>query len=136
MIINGELPGRFVWKDDVCVAFLTINPLTPGHTLVVPRQEVDHWTDLDAAVWARVAEVSHLLGEAIKTGFGNTRAGMIIAGFEVPHAHVHVFGADHMAHLDFGQVDPAPEPAALDAAAERIRTALRASGHGEFVADA
>ena len=46
-IIEGELPARFVWKDEQCVAFLSINPLRAGHVLVVPRDEVDHWLDLD-----------------------------------------------------------------------------------------
>ena len=58
MIINGDLPGRFVYKDEQVVAFLSIEPLNPGHTLVVPRQEVDKWTELPADVWAHVAEVS------------------------------------------------------------------------------
>jgi len=48
-IIDGKLPGRFVWKDEHCVGFLTIHPLQPGHTLVVPRKEIDHWLDLDSA---------------------------------------------------------------------------------------
>lgn len=50
-IIDGEIPGRFVWKDDRCVAFLTIEPLTPGHALVVPREEVEVWTDLTPTSW-------------------------------------------------------------------------------------
>ena len=53
-IIDGDLPGRFVWSDDVAVAFLSINPLGPGHTLVVPRAEVDHWVDADAALLAHL----------------------------------------------------------------------------------
>ena len=56
-IIDGEIPGRFVWKDDHCVAFLTIEPMRPGHTLVVPRKEVDHWIDLDAQLCAHIFEV-------------------------------------------------------------------------------
>lgn len=63
-IIEGELPGRFVWSDDRCVVFLSINPIRPGHTLVVPRQEVDHWLDLAAHLTA----VSRSVGKAIKRG--------------------------------------------------------------------
>ena len=58
MIIDGTLPGRFVYKDDQVVAFLSIEPLKPGHTLVVPRQEVDKWTELPSDVWAHVSEVT------------------------------------------------------------------------------
>ncbi len=128
MIINGDLPGRFVWKDDHCVAFLTINPLTPGHTLVVPRAEVDEWTDLAPELWGHLVNVAHIIGRAIKEGFDYSRVGVVIAGFEVPHAHVHVFGADTMAQFDFGRADPNPDPAELDGAATTIRAALEAGG--------
>ena len=128
MIINGEIPGRFVWKDERCVAFLTINPLTPGHTLVVPREEMDEWTDLEPDLWSHLASVAHTIGRAIKEGFDYTRVGVVVAGFEVPHAHVHVFGADTMAQFDFARVDPNPDPADLDEAAARIRAALQARG--------
>ena len=63
-IIDGEIPGRFVWKDDHCVAFLTIEPMRPGHTLVVPRKEVDHWIDLDSELSAHIFEVARVIGRA------------------------------------------------------------------------
>ena len=69
MIINGDLPARFVWKDDKCVAFLSINPLAAGHTLVVPRDEIDHWLDLDVALLRHLMEVSQKIGEALNVGF-------------------------------------------------------------------
>ena len=90
-IINGELPGRFVYRSDDVVAFLTIEPLAYGHTLVVPVAEVDRWTDLDPALWARVNEVAQHIGRAIVKAFDAPRAGYIIAGFDVPHTHIHVF---------------------------------------------
>ena len=92
-IINGELPGRFVYEDDDIVAFLTIAPITVGHTLVVPRAEIDNWQDVEPAVFGRVMEVSQLIGKAVCKAFGAERAGVIIAGLEVPHLHVHVFPA-------------------------------------------
>jgi histidine triad (HIT) family protein len=64
-IIDGELPGRFVWRDDRCVAFLSINPLRPGHVLVVPREEVDHWLDLDPSLLDHVMRVSQKIGAAL-----------------------------------------------------------------------
>ena len=63
-IINGELPGRFVWSDDAAVAFLSINPLGPGHTLVVSRAEVDHWVDADAELLAHLTTVAQSIGTA------------------------------------------------------------------------
>lgn len=129
LIIRGDLPGRFVWRDDDVVAFLTIAPLQPGHTLVVPVEQVDRWTDLDAAIWARVTEVSHQVGQALDTAFGRARVGAIIAGMEVPHCHVHLIPVDDESQLSFAGADPDPDPAALDDAAQRIRAALRDLGH-------
>ena len=82
-IINGELPGRFVYEDDEIVAFLTIQPMTQGHTLVVPRAEIDQWQDVDSAAFGRVMQVSQLIGKAVCKAFGAERAGVIIAGLEV-----------------------------------------------------
>ena len=132
-IIAGELPGRFVWRDDAVVAFLTIEPIRPGHVLVVPVAEVDHWVDLPPDVWARVSEVARVVGLAVRDAMGAARVGQMIAGFEVPHVHVHVFPAEDLGDLSFERVDRAPDPAALDDAADRIRAALRAAGHGDRV---
>ena len=99
-IINGELPGRFIYTDDRVVAFLSIAPLTAGHTLVVPRQELDQWTDADASLLAHCVDVARRIGEAAKEAFGAPRAGLVIAGFEVPHMHVHVFPAWTMEDFD------------------------------------
>ena len=132
-IIAGELPGRFVWRDDEVVAFLTIEPIRPGHVLVVPVAEVDLWVDLPPDVWARVSEVARVVGLAVRDATGAARVGQMIVGFEVPHVHVHVFPAEDLGDLSFDRVDRAPDPAALDAAADRIRAALRAAGHGDRV---
>ena len=130
-IIQGEIPGRFVWRDDEVVAFLTINPITPGHTLVVPVAEVDHWLDLDPAIVARCMAVAQVVGQAQMAAFSPARIGMIIAGLEVPHTHLHLIPIDTEADLSFAKADPSPAPAALDDAAERIRVALRAAGRAE-----
>lgn len=132
-IIDGDIPGRFVWKDDDCVAFLTIGPLTDGHTLVVPRQEIDRWTDAEPALVSKLMLVAQSIGQAQVTAFGAPRAGLTVAGFEVEHLHVHVFPAYTLENFSFATVDNHPDPAVLDANAEKIRTALRSAGHGEFV---
>lgn len=130
-IIGGKLPGRFVWKDDAVVAFLTINPIRPGHTLVVPREEVDHWIDMSPELAGRVMEVSRAVGHAIQKAFQPTKVGASIVGLEVPHVHVHLIPIDGMQDLDFGRADTDPKPEAMDAAAEAIRAALREAGHSE-----
>lgn len=133
-IIDGELPGRFVWRDDDVVAFLTISPMTPGHTLVVPRAEVDHWLDLPAELAERCMTVAQAIGQAQMEAFAPVRVGLVIAGLEVPHTHLHVVPIDTEADLSFAKADPSPDPAALDDAADRLRAALRAQGRAE-VAD-
>ncbi len=127
-IINGELPGRFVWKDERCVAFLSIQPLKPGHTLVVPREEVDHWLDLDLDLAAHLMAVSRSIGKAIHRGFNPSRVGLVIAGLEVPHVHLHVLQVDGLQDLNFDNAAQDPDPSEMDEAAETIRRALEELG--------
>lgn len=134
MIINEQLPARFVWKDDRCVAFLSINPMAHGHTLVVPREEIDHWIDLDAELVNHLMAVSQKIGKALDVGFKPSRIALMIAGLEVPHAHLHVIPIEGMHDLDADRANLAPNPDDLDAAADRVRAALRALGYAE-VAD-
>ena len=134
-IIDGEIPGRFVWQDDDAVVFLTIAPIRPGHALVVPRAEVDHWLDLDPALVAHLTQVAQAVGQAQVAAFSPGRVGLIIAGLEVPHTHIHVIPIESEADLDFAKADHAADPAALDDVAERLRAALRDLGHGGHVPD-
>jgi diadenosine tetraphosphate (Ap4A) HIT family hydrolase len=123
-IINGELPGRFVYEDDDIVAFLTIQPMTQGHTLVVPRAEIDQWQELDQAVFGRVMAVAQLIGKAVCRAFSADRAGVIIAGLEIPHLHVHVFPARDLSDFGFANVDNNPSQESLDEAQAKIKEAL------------
>jgi len=127
-IIDGEIPGRFVWRDERCVAFLTIAPLAPGHVLVVPIEEVDHWIDLELDLLAHVMDVARTVARAQQEVFQPTKVGVIVAGEEVPHAHVHLVPFTSIDQLNFANTIQDPDPAALDRAAEQIRTALRRSG--------
>lgn len=123
-IINRELPGRFVYEDDEVVAFLTIEPMTQGHTLVVPRAEVDNWQTVEPELFNRVMAVSQRIGKAVCNAFGADRAGLIIAGLEVPHLHVHVFPAYNLTDFGFAHVDRSPSPESLDEAQAKITAAL------------
>ncbi|AUH67997.1 MULTISPECIES: HIT family protein [Gordonia] len=134
-IINGDLPGRFVWKDGVSVGFMTIAPVTPGHVLVVPRKEIDHWEQIDTPTFTHMTDVSQKIGRAVKDAFDAPRMGMLIAGLEVPHLHIHVFPAHSLESFDLTKADQNPSPESLDDAAERIRVSLRALGYGENVPD-
>ena len=124
-IIEGRLPARFVWKDDRCVVFLSNRPLRPGHSLVVPRQEVDHWLDLDAALLCHLGETAQAIGRAQMAGFKPERIGVMLAGLEVPHCHFHVVPIRGLHDLDFGNQDPDPDAKMMDEAAATIRRELR-----------
>jgi histidine triad (HIT) family protein len=130
-IINGELPGRFVWKDDLCVAFLSINPLRPGHTLVVSRAEVDHWLDLEPDLAAHLMRVSQAVGKALQHAFNPMKVGLMIAGLEVPHVHLHVVPISGLGDLNFANQDLHAKPEDLDGAAATVRASLRALGYSE-----
>ncbi len=123
-IIDGEIPGTCVWADPVCVGFMSINPLQRGHVLVVPRAEIDHWIDLDTEVAAHVFGVSKTIGDALQKAFEPPRIGLMIAGFEVPHTHVHVVPMYDIRDLDFANAASSADRDDLDSAADAIRAAL------------
>jgi diadenosine tetraphosphate (Ap4A) HIT family hydrolase len=125
-IIAGEIPGTFVHRDDRCVAFLSINPLAHGHTLVVPIEEVEHWVDCSPDLAAHLFAVAHRIGRAQQAAFACERVGLIIAGYEVPHTHLHVIPTDHMGQFNFANAAPSVDRADLDAAAAAIIGALAA----------
>jgi histidine triad (HIT) family protein len=130
-IISGELPGRFVWRDDRVVAFLSIEPMRPGHVLVVPRDEVDHWIDLEPDLAAHLFSVAQQVGRAQQREWNPRRVGVLIVGDEVPHVHIHVVPINSPSELSFANIDRSPSAEALDDAADRIRERLREMGNAE-----
>jgi histidine triad (HIT) family protein len=134
-IINGELPGRFVWRDELAVGFLSINPMGPGHTLVVPRAEVDQWVDADDELLTHLHRVGRRIAVAARAVWSPPRIAYVIAGFEVPHLHLHVYPAWRLEDFDFRGAQADPDAAELDKNAESLRAALRAAGHGDQVPD-
>ncbi len=130
----GEIPGRFVWKDEDVVAFLTISPITQGHTLVVPREEVDSWTQASPELLAKVMDVAQRIGKVQEALFDAKRVGVLMEGFEVDHLHVHVWPAYSTADFEIHNVDHnPPDPAVMEATAVKLRAALREAGHGDAV---
>ncbi len=120
-----------LWEDELCVAFLDVRPLAPGHCLVVPRVEVDQWTDLDGDLVGHLTMVAHTIGQAQKDVFNPARVGLMVAGFEVPHVHLHVIPIDTMAQLDFANANTDPDQSALDTHLVDLRAALLADGRKE-----
>jgi diadenosine tetraphosphate (Ap4A) HIT family hydrolase len=128
-IIAGEIPGTFVWRDERRVAFLSVNPMAHGHTLVVPIEEVDHWIDASPDLTAQLFSVVREIGVAQHAAFACERVGVIVAGYEVPHCHIHVIPTNAMAELSFANAAASVERDELDNAAEAIRVELRRLGH-------
>lgn len=123
-IINREIPAHIVAEDDRYLAFLDINPLVMGHTLVVPKKEVDYIFDLDDDTLAGLHVFSKKVALAIGDSFPCKRVGMAVVGLEVPHTHVHLVPLNSMDDLNFTRRKLNPGQEELAAAAEKIRHAL------------
>ena len=132
-IINGEIPGHFVYKDDAVVAFMTIAPISEGHTLVVPRQEVDHWLDMPPDLASQVMSVSQIVGKGIYQAYDPIKVGVMVAGLEVPHVHYHLIPIHKISDLNFALQKADTTPEELAASASKIRAALREIGFGDNV---
>ena len=123
-IIEGQIPGTFVYRDSLCVAFLSINPLADGHVLVVPIEEVDHWIDMSPQLSAHMFCVSHRISLAISKAFPCTRVGLIIAGYEINHCHIHLIPTNTMSELNFANAAANVERNVLEAQAEKLMSEL------------
>lgn len=102
-IINGEIPSYTIAEDEYCYAFLDINPNTKGHTLCVPKQEVDKLFDLDETSYNHLMSFSRRVAKAIEEVVHCKRVGMAVVGLEVPHAHVHLIPIHSMGDMNFSQ---------------------------------
>jgi histidine triad (HIT) family protein len=123
-IINREIPGHIVAEDDRYIAFLDINPLVMGHTLVVPKKEVDYIFDLDDDTLTGLQLFSKKVAAAIKQSFPCNRVGVAVIGLEVPHTHVHLVPLNSMDDINFSRKKLHPSKEELAAAAEKIRKAV------------
>ncbi|GAA4283854.1 HIT family protein [Brevibacterium daeguense] len=119
-IINGEIPGAFVYQDDYCAAFLDVEPMTEGHVLVVPREEVSHWVDLTDELAAHLLSVAKRIGAAQMAAFDCQRIGLLIQGYEVPHVHIHVWPTNSVSDFNPANKGPMAEQETLAAVAEKL----------------
>ena len=123
-IINREIPGHIVAEDDRYIAFLDINPLVMGHTLAIPKKEVDYIFDLDDETLAGLQLFCKKVAKGIRQSFPCNRVGVAVIGLEVPHTHVHLIPMNTMDDLNFTRKKLTPSKEALADAAEKIRRAL------------
>lgn len=122
-IIARELPGHFVFEDDQAVAIMTIAPVMPGHVLVIPKEEIDHWDDVPSSLMTHLMAVSRKLAKAMKEIYQCQRVSMQIIGIEVPHTHLHLIPINEITDADFAKAAMA-EADQLAAEAEKIRQAM------------
>ena len=119
-IVAGEIPCHKIYEDEQSLAFLDIRPLNPGHTLVIPKDEMDYLFDLDDALLQHVIVVSKKVATAIGKAVPCERVGVIVAGLEVPHAHIHLVPIHAIADINFVRAQPMDDDRLADIA-ERIR---------------
>jgi histidine triad (HIT) family protein len=100
-IINGEIPAYRIAEDDFFLAFLDINPLREGHTLVIPKIETDHFFDLEDKFLSRILVFSKPIAKAIESSFDCNRCGLTVVGLEIPHAHIHLIPINQVSDMDF-----------------------------------
>jgi histidine triad (HIT) family protein len=124
-IVAGEIPSYKIWEDNNWYAFLTINPHTPGHTLVIPKQHIDYFFDMGEELLSEVLVKAHPIAGAIKQAFKpkSGKVGVVVAGLEVPHAHLHLISMDDTNDLDFGNAKKATTEE-LAAAHQQLMSAL------------
>ena len=108
-IIKGELPSYKIFEDELTISILTIEPIHLGHTLVIPKQEVDHWFDVPETAYLQVQKNAQRIGKAIQKATGCTRVLTTAIGFEVHHYHLHLIPAWSMADLNFAKANKRPE---------------------------
>lgn len=124
-ILNGDIPGTFVYRDDHCAAFMSINPLGDGHVLVIPIEEVDHWVDLSPSLSQHLFTVSHRISTALQIAFPCERVGLIIAGYEVNHCHIHLIPTQNIGQFNFANAASSVPRETLEEQAQRIIEALQ-----------
>lgn len=123
-IINGEIPCHKIAEDDQYFAFLDINPVKEGHTLVIPKQEVDYIYDLQDETLAGLHVFAKKVASAIQKACPCNRIGITVIGLEVPHAHVHLIPIDKLNDMSFEKVKLNPTQDELSIVAQRIQSFL------------
>lgn len=123
-IINREIPGHIIAEDDKYIAFLDVMPLVHGHTLVVPKQEIDYIFDMDDETLADLHIFAKKVAKALKKAVPCKRIGIAVIGLEVPHTHVHLVPMNSVGDINFTQPKLKPSQEELTGVADKIRREL------------
>ncbi|MFH0738158.1 MAG: HIT family protein [Candidatus Micrarchaeota archaeon] len=122
-IAQGEIPCSRIWEDERFIAFLDINPVNPGHTLLIPKTHTDNVFDIDEENYSNLFLAAKLLSKPLQKALGAKRVGIIIEGFLVHHAHIHLIPLNHGNELDFSRARKA-SPEELAETARKIKQHL------------
>jgi len=123
-IIDREIPAHIIYEDDDVIAILDIHPVNPGHTLVIPKKPVSHFIDLDAETYEHVMKVAKNVAAGIQKVFSPERVGLVIAGFDVPHTHIHLIPLKKPDDLPDAQPKEATDSESLATAATQLKKVL------------
>lgn len=127
-IYQGEIPGHFVWIDEKCFAIADINPVQPGHVLVIPIKEYENFWEADPDTLTHLAKVTKAIGQAQIQAFNTARSTQIIAGFDVPHLHIHLIPANSAEDMHLGNAQSASNEE-LKANCQKLREKLALLGY-------
>lgn len=120
-IVRGEIPSYKIAETDNCLAFLDVFPLMKGHTLVIPKKEIDYIFDVDDTLLSELHIFSKKVAQAIEKAIPCKRIGVAVIGLEVPHAHIHLMPINRVGDLDFSNPKLKPSPEELKQVQEQIR---------------
>lgn len=123
-IVNGEIPCWKIAEDDHYLAFLDINPLSRGHTLVIPKREIDYIFDIDDQLLAGMIVFAKRVAKAIDRAIECKRVGIAVLGLEVPHAHIHLIPINTIFDIDFSQPKLKLSQEEFKAIAEKIKAEM------------
>ena len=123
-IVDRDIPAHIVAETDECLAFQDINPLAEGHTLVIPKKEVDYLFDVDDETLSNILPFAKKVAKAIESVVECERIGVSVVGLEVPHAHVHLIPLNSIDDMDFSKIKLSPNQEELGQMAEKIRKTL------------
>ena len=123
-IINREIPAYIISENNKFIAFLDINPLSIGHTLVVPKKEIDYFFDLDDNFLTEILLFSKKISKAIKKVTRCNRVGLSVIGLEIPHAHLHLVPLNEMNDIDFSKKKISLKDSELNAICKKIQSEI------------
>lgn len=119
-IASGEIPSYKIAENDLFFAFLDINPITAGHVLVIPKEEIDYIFDLNSEIYQEFWKFAAVIARAIKQAIPCVKVGIAVIGLEVPHAHIHLVPMNTMKDIDFTREKLSLPPDQMREIADRI----------------